>query len=160
MYKHVYVFFFFFFFKQKTAYEITVWLEFRRVLFRSDWKDCWKVPGSCLVCPGWRDPVGFKVSAALVDDAPPLFSFVFWEMLPEIGLIGVLSVEVLRLITCWNVQYVCRQVLDRDQVWFYLRSEMTDHTGYGVASSGYVANPSLGSYSCGCHSSWDSYLFS
>ena len=26
---------FFFFFKQKTAYEITVWLEFRRVLFRS-----------------------------------------------------------------------------------------------------------------------------
>src|SRR5437588_9636718 len=25
----------FFFFKQKTAYEITVWLEFRRVLFRS-----------------------------------------------------------------------------------------------------------------------------
>ena len=25
-----------FFFKQKTAYEITVWLEFRRVLFRSD----------------------------------------------------------------------------------------------------------------------------
>src|SRR5436190_10431241 len=26
----------FFFFKQKTAYEITVWLEFRRVLFRSD----------------------------------------------------------------------------------------------------------------------------
>ena len=28
----------FFFFKQKTAYEITVWLEFRRVLFRSDTK--------------------------------------------------------------------------------------------------------------------------
>src|SRR5256885_11170632 len=26
----------FFFFKQKTAYEITRWLEFRRVLFRSD----------------------------------------------------------------------------------------------------------------------------
>ena len=26
---------FVFFFKQKTAYEITVWLEFRRVLFRS-----------------------------------------------------------------------------------------------------------------------------
>ena len=26
---------FIFFFKQKTAYEITVWLEFRRVLFRS-----------------------------------------------------------------------------------------------------------------------------
>ena len=26
----------FFFFKQKTAYEITVWLEFRRVLFRSE----------------------------------------------------------------------------------------------------------------------------
>ena len=25
----------FFFFKQKTAYEITTWLEFRRVLFRS-----------------------------------------------------------------------------------------------------------------------------
>src|SRR5215204_4537667 len=29
------VYFFFFFFKQKTAYELTVWLEFRRVLFRS-----------------------------------------------------------------------------------------------------------------------------
>src|SRR5437588_3977712 len=29
------LFFFFFFFKQKTAYEITVRLEFRRVLFRS-----------------------------------------------------------------------------------------------------------------------------
>ena len=28
-------FFFFFFFKQKTAYEIGQWLEFRRVLFRS-----------------------------------------------------------------------------------------------------------------------------
>ena len=28
--------FVFFFFKQKTAYEITVWLEFRRVLFRSN----------------------------------------------------------------------------------------------------------------------------
>ena len=27
---------FFFFFKQKTAYEIGQWLEFRRVLFRSD----------------------------------------------------------------------------------------------------------------------------
>ena len=27
--------FFFFFFKQKTAYEILAWLEFRRVLFRS-----------------------------------------------------------------------------------------------------------------------------
>ena len=27
--------YFFFFFKQKTAYEITRWLEFRRVLFRS-----------------------------------------------------------------------------------------------------------------------------
>ena len=33
------VFFFFFFFKQKTAYEITRWLEFRRVLFRSPPKD-------------------------------------------------------------------------------------------------------------------------
>src|SRR6266511_2005060 len=29
------MFFFFFFFKQKTAYEIFTWLEFRRVLFRS-----------------------------------------------------------------------------------------------------------------------------
>ena len=29
----------FFFFKQKTAYEITVWLEFRRVLFRSHHMD-------------------------------------------------------------------------------------------------------------------------
>src|SRR3712207_8904209 len=29
------VFFFQFFFKQKTAYEILAWLEFRRVLFRS-----------------------------------------------------------------------------------------------------------------------------
>ena len=29
------LFFFFFFFKQKTAYEILAWLEFRRVLFRS-----------------------------------------------------------------------------------------------------------------------------
>ena len=29
------LYFLFFFFKQKTAYEITVWLEFRRVLFRS-----------------------------------------------------------------------------------------------------------------------------
>ena len=28
----------FFFFKQKTAYEILAWLEFRRVLFRSKWK--------------------------------------------------------------------------------------------------------------------------
>ena len=28
--------FFFFFFKQKTAYEIGQWLEFRRVLFRSN----------------------------------------------------------------------------------------------------------------------------
>src|SRR6266480_6677530 len=27
--------FFFFFFKQKTAYEVDMWLEFRRVLFRS-----------------------------------------------------------------------------------------------------------------------------
>ena len=32
----------FFFFKQKTAYEITVWLEFRRVLFRSVLK-CWSL---------------------------------------------------------------------------------------------------------------------
>ena len=30
------LFCFFFFFKQKTAYEILAWLEFRRVLFRSD----------------------------------------------------------------------------------------------------------------------------
>ena len=45
VYKYYYYYFFFFFFsfffffKQKTAYEITVWLEFRRVLFRSvDWE--------------------------------------------------------------------------------------------------------------------------
>src|SRR6266498_5062900 len=31
----LFVFFFFFFFKQKTAYEMRTWLEFRRVLFRS-----------------------------------------------------------------------------------------------------------------------------
>ena len=31
-----------FFFKQKTAYEITVWLEFRRVLFRSEGMDVFK----------------------------------------------------------------------------------------------------------------------
>ena len=31
----LFVFLFFFFFKQKTAYEILAWLEFRRVLFRS-----------------------------------------------------------------------------------------------------------------------------
>src|SRR5438034_4152914 len=37
----VFLFFFFFFFKQKTAYEITVRLEFRRVLFRS-----WEINGN------------------------------------------------------------------------------------------------------------------
>src|SRR5690348_17435434 len=35
MYVMLYLFFFFFFFKQKTAYEMDGWLEFRRVLFRS-----------------------------------------------------------------------------------------------------------------------------
>ena len=37
-------FFFLFFFKQKTAYEITVWLEFRRVLFRSSYPKSSVVP--------------------------------------------------------------------------------------------------------------------
>ena len=37
---------FFFFFKQKTAYEMIWWLEFRRVLFRSDHFDGFEMSGS------------------------------------------------------------------------------------------------------------------
>ena len=44
-------FVFFFFFKQKTAYEITVWLEFRRVLFRSqEQPDKHQFADACCFC--------------------------------------------------------------------------------------------------------------
>ena len=60
--------FFFFFFKQKTAYEITVWLEFRRVLFRSEaiahwWKGkCYPETLSALFLPVTRRDIVFSGS--------------------------------------------------------------------------------------------------
>ena len=44
-------FFIFFFFKQKTAYEILAWLEFRRVLFRSSEKIKLRIAKKCYFIP-------------------------------------------------------------------------------------------------------------
>ena len=55
---------FFFFFKQKTAYEILAWLEFRRVLFRSHW-----IPDSNPLDSGFR-PSGFRILNSLDSGFP------------------------------------------------------------------------------------------
>ena len=63
--------FFFFFFKQKTAYEIGQWLEFRRVLFRSDDAD---VEGQFrflnrvwLLVTGFAETQGSKARVTTID---------------------------------------------------------------------------------------------
>src|SRR6476661_2503565 len=62
-------FFFFFFFKQKTAYEIQVRLEFRRVLFRSGFIAWIQEPGYGLADMAWllvrQIGIGLAVGAAV-----------------------------------------------------------------------------------------------
>ena len=67
----------FFFFKQKTAYEITVWLEFRRVLFRSTSFLHWVFPvGGWVLFSWWARPT--KDPEILIQVVPPETT---WQLL-------------------------------------------------------------------------------
>ena len=57
----VFSFIFFFFFKQKTAYEILAWLEFRRVLFRSP--ACKRMFFTCDEKRQWKSNIKYLVPA-------------------------------------------------------------------------------------------------